>query len=73
MVGPLSFRLLKANLANAKALPVPVPPLAEQRRIVARVDQLMGLVDELEAQLASSRTFAGELTMAVVAEVTSVR
>lgn len=49
----------------------PLPPLAEQRRIVAKVDQLMALVDQLETQLTTSRTTAEKLLEAVVAELTA--
>jgi type I restriction enzyme S subunit len=50
---------------------MPVPPLAEQRRIVAKVEQLMALVDALETQLAASRATAANLLSALVAELTS--
>ncbi|MCB9508127.1 MAG: restriction endonuclease subunit S, partial [Myxococcales bacterium] len=39
----------KVNQEQLSLLAVPVPPLAEQHRIVARVDELMGLLDRLEA------------------------
>jgi type I restriction enzyme S subunit len=51
--------------------PVPLPPLAEQRRIVAKVDQLMALVDQMETQLAASRAASEKLMEAVVAELTA--
>jgi type I restriction enzyme S subunit len=50
---------------------MPIPPLAEQRRIVAKVDQLMALVDELETQLAASRATARNLLDALVVELTA--
>ena len=48
-----------------------VPPLAEQHRIVAKVDQLMSLVDELERQQEASREKATKLLDAIVQEMTS--
>ena len=32
-------------------MPIPLPPLAEQHRIVAKVDTFMALCDQLEQQL----------------------
>jgi type I restriction enzyme S subunit len=55
---------------QVQLLPFVLPPLAEQRRIVAKVEQLMALVDALETQLAASRTTAENLLAAVVAELT---
>jgi type I restriction enzyme S subunit len=49
----------------------PLPPLAEQHRIVAKVDQLMALVDELERQQEASREKASKLLDAIVQEMTS--
>jgi type I restriction enzyme, S subunit len=57
-------------IRDLKHMPVPIPPLAEQHRIVAKVDELMALVDVLETQLATARTTAEKLMEAVVAELT---
>jgi type I restriction enzyme S subunit len=59
------------NKSKWLSIPVPIPPLAEQRRIVAKVEQLMALVDELETQLAASRATAANLLSALVAELTT--
>ncbi len=55
---------------QVQRLPFVLPPLAEQRRIVAKVEQLMALVDALETQLAASRATAANLLSALVAELT---
>jgi type I restriction enzyme S subunit len=47
----------------------PVPPLAEQKRIVVKVNQLMSLCDELEAKLRQAEANSAKLMNAAVKHV----
>ena len=44
----------KINQAILRALPIPLPPLSEQHRIVARLEKLMALCDRMEAGLGTA-------------------
>jgi type I restriction enzyme S subunit len=46
----------------------PLPPLAEQHRIVAKVDEMMGLCDRLEARLNDTDAIRRRLLDALLAE-----
>lgn len=46
---------------------LPLPPIAEQHRIVERVDALMALCDELEERISRQQDVAGKLTEAICA------
>ena len=49
-----------------RELPFPLPPLAEQRRIVAKVNELMTVCDELEQQLSMQEQNAERFMEAVL-------
>jgi len=57
------------NDADFAVLPFPVPPLAEQHRIVAKVDELMALCDRLEAERAQREAVRDRLTTASFARL----
>jgi type I restriction enzyme S subunit len=62
----------KINQAALSIIRVPVPPLAEQRRIVATVDELMAICDRLEAQLDTTQTENRRLLEAVLHKALAV-
>ena len=49
------------NLGALTEVPIPLPPLAELHRIVAKVDELMALCDRLEESLATGCDTRGHL------------
>lgn len=61
------------NISRVKIVETacPLPPLAEQKRIVARVDQLMALIDDLEAKQTKKRDLSTRFTKASLEALTT--
>lgn len=59
----------KINQKTLKSLPVPIPPVAEQRRIVAKINRLMDLCCALDAQIDAAPDKQTELLNALMASV----
>jgi type I restriction enzyme S subunit len=64
--------MARANLSmgNISQFVIPLPPLAEQKRIVAKVDTLMTLCDQLESKLKQSQSESESLTASIVNHLT---
>ena len=66
---------LKLNQANLKSIPFPLPPLAEQNRIVAKLDTLFAQLETIQASMAKIPVLLKEfreqvLTQAVTGKLT---
>jgi type I restriction enzyme S subunit len=60
--------LIRIGLGNFRRLPVPLPPLAEQHRIVAQLEELLSLCEGLERRIASGETASSRLLDALLHE-----
>ncbi|MDR3448756.1 MAG: restriction endonuclease subunit S [Alphaproteobacteria bacterium] len=56
------------NLGLIRTFKIPLPPVAEQQRIVKKVDALMAQCDQLEASLTAAETIRRRLLEALLAE-----
>ena len=56
------------NNKDIGPLVVPLPPLAEQQRIVAKVDELMAICDQLEAQITATEQDSRRFLESVLAD-----
>lgn len=61
----------RANLSmtNVSKFLIPIPPIVEQERIVARIDQLMALCDNLEQSITAASGSRTALLNAMMAKV----
>lgn len=58
--------LASINMTQLRACAFPLPPLGEQQRIVAKVDQLMVLCDQLKTRLTQARQLNEQLASTLV-------
>jgi type I restriction enzyme S subunit len=61
----------KLNLGDLQTVALPVPPIAEQRRIVAKVDELTALCHRLEAARARREAMRDRLAAASLARLSA--
>ena len=64
-------KMPKINQNQLNSIIVPVAPHIEQKAIVAKVEKLLALCDQLEIQITSSQTHAAQLMQAVLKEAFS--
>lgn len=65
---PIGATVQHLRVGGVETLLVPLPPIAEQHRIVAKVDELMALCDQLETSLTSADEARKKLLDALLAE-----
>ena len=61
--------LYSLSVSKIRGINLPLPPLAEQHRIITKVDRLMALCDRLDEQIEAAKTKHTELLNSLMAKV----
>jgi type I restriction enzyme S subunit len=64
--GKQTTNLASLNMTKLSMLPVPIPPAAEQQRIVAELERRLSVVDEVEAEVSADLKRAERLRHSVL-------
>lgn len=68
---PVGMTVQHLRVGGIETLLIPLPPLAEQKRIVAKVDELMTLCDQLEAHITQTQTTGTHLMDSLIHRMTT--
>ncbi len=66
--GMSGVAITRITLKKINYFIIPLPPLAEQKAIVTKVEKLLGICDKLETQITTNQTHAAQLMQAVLKE-----
>jgi type I restriction enzyme S subunit len=69
--GKVGVALIHFNTKSVAALAVPLPPLAEQKRIVAEVERRLSVVEELESVVTANLQRATRLRQSILQKAIS--
>jgi restriction endonuclease S subunit len=61
-------KMPKINQTQLNLIPVPLPPISEQKVIVERVERILAMVDELERQVGERKEYSRQLMQSVLKE-----
>jgi type I restriction enzyme S subunit len=71
--GATSTKQTELGVSNLSNFPIPLPPLAEQQRIVSKLGELMKMCDDLEASIKESQQQNEALLQEVLREALEVK
>ena len=73
IAGKVGVALTHFNTKSVAAIPLPLPPLVEQKRIVAEVERRLSVIEELEGTVAANLKRATRLRQSLLQRAFTAR